>query len=257
MRHPEREIDRPEREPNVAELGGGGRQEYRGRDRSYRLSDQELVTLRTVGTFRTVSAKDVPEDEAKHLISSGLMQRSTVPRSDWTSLDVLVLSREGETVLRDQQPLGDEQRFHSGLVKPNELEHDTAIYPAYLEAAEAIKRAGGTVERVVLDYELKSVINSEMNRGGSVSGEARDERKAKLAKQLDLEIVEGKLPLPDLRIEYIDENGERHHQDLEIVSRHYHGAHLAGKSAAGFSMVRAGGTKSGGAVPDTRRKGFR
>ncbi len=94
------------------------------------------------------------------------------------------MSREGEKILRDQQAPGDEQRFHSGLVKLNELEHDTAIYPVYLEAAKAIERAGGAVERIVLDYELKSVINSEMNRGGSVSGEARDERRAKLTKIL-------------------------------------------------------------------------
>lgn len=257
MRHPEREVEHPEKTPyDAVERGGGGRQEYRGRERSYSLSDQEFVTLRTVGTFRTLNAEDLREHDIDRLISSGLIQKNTVPASDWTDLHVLVLSREGEKILRDQQAPGDEQRFHSGLVKLNELEHDTAIYPAYLEAAQAIERDGGTIERIVLDYELKSLINSEMNRGGSVSGEARDERRAKLAKEFDLEIVDGKLPLPDLRIEYIDEFGERQHEDLEIVSRHYHGAHLAGKSAAGFSMVRAGGTKSGGAVPDFRRKGL-
>ncbi len=255
MRHPEREIDRPEKAPDAGELGGSGRQEYRGRDRSYRLSDQELATLRTVGTFRTVNAKDIPEQEGKHLISVGLIQKSTIPRSDWTSLEVLVLSREGQRVLADQQSSGDEQRFHSGLVKPNELEHDTAIYPAYLEAAEAIEQRGGSVERVVLDYELKSVINSEMNRGGSVSGEARDERRARLAQELDLEVIEGKLPLPDLRIEYIDKNGERHHEDLEIVTRHYHGSHLAGKSSAGFKLVNHDGPH--GAVPDRHGRRLR
>ena len=164
------------------------------------------------------------------------------------------VKQEGERLLTDQQPAGDEQRFHSGLVKVRELEHDAAIYPAYREAAEAIERDGGTVDRVVLDYEFKSVINAEMNRGGLVSGEARDERRAKLAEELDLEIVDGRLPLPDLRIEYTDAEGERHHEDIEIVSEHYRGAHLAGKSAAGFKLVNKDGPRT--AVPDQKRKRF-
>jgi len=234
----------PEREPGRTEAKSSERHEVRGRERSYQLSDDQLQTLRTVGTFRTVDAKDIPERDVKQLVASGLIEKNTIPRRDWTRLDVLVLSREGERVLSSRQSPDDAQRFHSGFVKLRELEHDAAIYPAFRDAAEAIERAGGKVERVVLDYELKSVINSEMNRGGAVSGEARDERKAQLAKDLDLEIVDGKLPLPDLRVEYTDEHGERHHEDIEIVSRHYHGAHLAGKSAAGFKLVSQSGGNS-------------
>ena len=210
MRSIDREIEHPEKQPT-----GTDRYECRGRDRSYLLNDTELQTLRTVGTFRTVNAKDIPKQNIKHRVNSGLMEQKTAyPHKDWKPLDVLVLTREGERVLAGHQPLGEQQRFHSGLVKPKELAHDAAIYPAYLEAAKAIEKAGGKVERVVLDYELKSHINSEMNRGGAVSGEAKDERRALLAKELDLKIVDGKLPLPDLRIEYLDENGERHHEDI-------------------------------------------
>jgi len=253
MQHPERE---QERTPERTEGRGSDsreRNEVPGRGGSYRLSDDELRTLQTVGTFRTVHAKDVPADHAKHLVSAGLMQKSTIPSTD-QRIEVLVLSREGERVLTDRQPLESQQRFHSGLVKLRELEHDAAIYPAFREAAKAIERAGGTVDRVVLDYEFKSVINSEMNKGGAVSGEARDERRAKLAAELDLEIVDGKLPLPDLRIEYTDEFGEHHHEDIEIVSKHYRGSHLAGKSSAGFSLVNKDGPRT--AVPDHRNKGF-
>ena len=233
MRSGDREIDRPDRQ-----TGSPDRQEYRGRHHSYRLDENEMRTLRTVGIFRTVNSKDIPKQGVKHLLSSGLMEQKAVySGKDWKPLDVLVLTREGERVIAGHQPLEEQQRFHSGLVKEKELAHDTAIYPAYLEAAKAIEEAGGKVERVVLDYELKSHINKEMNRGGSVSEEEKDERRAQLAKELDLQIVDGKLPLPDLRIEYVDENGERHHEDIEIVSRHYHGSHLAGKSAAGFTCV--------------------
>ena len=192
----------------------------------------------------------------KRLIVSGLMEQKTVyPHQHGSRLDVVVLSREGERVISRQQAPEDLQRFHSGLVKAKELAHDAAIYPAYLEAARAIEEAGGKVERVVLDYELKSHINREMNRGGAVSGEAKDERRARLAKEFDLQVVDGKLPLPDLRIEYLDENGERHHEDIEIVSRHYHGAHLSGKSAAGFTCVSHDGPNA--AVPDHFSKAVR
>ena len=251
MRHPERE---PERLATKA----SGRIEVRGRERSYRLGPEELQTLRTVGTFRTVDSKDMPEREVKQLIVSGLIEKNTVPKRDWTRLEVLVLSKEGERVLSANREPGDAQRFHSGLVKVRELEHDAAIYPAYRDAEEAIKRGGGKVDRIVLDYELKSVINGEVNRGGGVSDKAKEERRLKLAEDFELQIVDGKLALPDLRIEYTDGNGDRQIEDIEIVSRHYHGAHLAGKSAAGFKLVGHGGQNGGGnaAVPDYHRKGL-
>ena len=55
MRGMDRDLEHPEKQP-----GGTDRQEYRGRERSYSLCDSELQTLRTVGTFRTVNAKDLP-----------------------------------------------------------------------------------------------------------------------------------------------------------------------------------------------------
>ena len=43
---------------------------------------------------------------------------------------------------------------------------------------------------------------------------------------------------PDVRIEYRDQDGEEHHQDVEVVTEHYRGAHGASVARSGFSCYR-------------------
>lgn len=211
-------------------------------DRSYRLNAREMQLLTTVGSFRTVAVQDLSEPQVRNLLRAELMEKKTVyPRRNGQPLEVLVLTDRGRSLLQSQQPIADRQRYYARLAKPNEIEHDAAIYRAYLKAKEEIEAKGGTVDRVVLDYELKSIINRDMNRAGA--GTAAERRKA-LAEDLDLKIVGDKLPLPDLRVEYTDQDGREQHEDLEIVTRHYRSAHMAGKAAAGFSLVNADGARS-------------
>ncbi len=254
MRHPEREVARAEQ---TTGQGSDAREECRGRERSYRLDESELETLRIVGAFRSVNLKDLGERQASRLIACGLIDRNTVyPKRDGRPLDVLSLSSEGKQVIENVQALDDKQRYYSGFVKLREASHDVEIYPAYVKALEDIECAAGHVDRIVLEAELKASINSRMNKDGFVSGEPWDNLRREIARELDLEIVDGKLPRPDLRIEYTDERGEQQHRDIEIVTRHYHGRSMGQKAQAGFRMVRAGGSGSGAAVPDYRRKGF-
>ena len=49
-------------------------------------------------------------------------------------------------------------------------------------------------------------------------------------------MVRGKIPLPDLRIEYETRGGEVARVDLELVTEHYRGRTLAEKVCAGFSI---------------------
>ena len=51
-----------------------------------------------------------------------------------------------------------------------------------------------------------------------------------------LEVVRGKVPVPDLRIEYEIRDGEAAHVDLELVTEHYRPGQLADKARAGFSL---------------------
>jgi hypothetical protein len=65
--------------------------------------------------------------------------------------------------------------------------------------------------------------------------------------------------VPDLRIEYEDRDGRRRHEDVEVTTEHYRGAHAAATARCGFVRYRSHGTLAGGrggsrraAPPDTR-----
>ena len=62
------------------------------------------------------------------------------------------------------------------------------------------------------------------------------ERQRAVAEENDLPLVDGRLVLPDLRIEYQSREGEDRHIDLELATRNYRSAHLRTKAAAGFRM---------------------
>src|SRR5262249_58033535 len=113
--------------------------------------------------------------------------------------EVLILTPKGRDYLRSVEPAGTGQRYYAGLVKPSEVAHDLAIYPAYQREAERIEKAGGRIKRVVLDYEFKSIAASWMNK---VEGPDKAERREQLAAELDLPILKDHLAIPDLRIEY-------------------------------------------------------
>ena len=61
-------------------------------------------------------------------------------------------------------------------------------------------------------------------------------RQAEIAAENRLKVVEGKIPLPDLRIEYQTVEGEVAKVDPELATEHYHGGHAAGKLKAGFKV---------------------
>ena len=57
-----------------------------------------------------------------------------------------------------------------------------------------------------------------------------------IAQEHGLKVVDGKIPLPDLRIEYETRDHEQSRVDLELATRDYRGHHLAEKCKAGFSI---------------------
>ena len=85
----------------------------------------------------------------------------------------------------------------------------------------------------MLDYEFKSDINRRMNRA---DGPSNDQRRKELAEEYELPIIDRRLVLPDLRIEYVDAEGHEGYRDIEVVTRHYRGSHRAGKQQSGFRL---------------------
>ena len=136
------------------------------------------------------------------------------------------------------------QALYSGFVKPAEVRHDAAIYRMYQAEKQKIEKTGGRIRRVVLDYELKQKVYSPLAKARHLPPLEYARRQAEVARQNGLTVIEGKIPLPDLRIEYEGPSGDLARVDLELATEHYHGPALQAKAQAGFKMYAADGSAS-------------
>ena len=137
---------------------------------------------------------------------------------------------------RQDDKLPDRQAIYSGFVKPAEVPHDAAIYRMYQAEAAQIEGRGGNIHRVVLDYELKKEVYSKLASERNAGAFEYNRRQQEIAAEQRLPIVDGRIALPDLRIEYETPEGELDHVDLELATEHYHRGHMATKARAGFKM---------------------
>ncbi len=62
------------------------------------------------------------------------------------------------------------------------------------------------------------------------------DRKGEVAEKHGLQLVDGKIPVPDLRVEYETPELELRQVDLELATRDYRPRAMAAKASAGFSM---------------------
>lgn len=223
----------------------------RGRDRSG-LNDQERAILQTVGTFRVVAVEDLQRHSAmptpdrlpqdlKRLVAQGLVEKQTVPCGrTGESVQILSLTKAGLTQARLSAAGSAQQRLYAGFVKPNEVKHDLAILRMYQAHADKIARAGGAIRRVVLDFELKRNVYRDLAKASDLPALAHAQRKEQIAAENGLKVVEGRIILPDLRIEYDTEEGERTKVDLEVTSEDYKRSQMQQKARAGFGIYALG-----------------
>jgi hypothetical protein len=143
--------------------------------------------------------------------------------------------------------------------RPRELSHDVLLYRAYLREEERLRDQRAEIRRVVLEGELKREYQEwlqEPNRGRPDSDGRPDRDRGEIerwAREHDLPYFDDRVRFPDFRIEYELDRCDRH-QDVEVVTEHYRGAHAASVARAGFSCYgRVGGSgRSGGRGFDPR-----
>jgi hypothetical protein len=215
-------------------------------ERPCEITEAQAKTMADVGTFRTIALSDLTRvryggnekqalEEVNNLLRQKLLQRSI---SQPDRAVYLTLTPEGHRVLlaRNGQGADDNQVFYHGFVKTRETEHDAAIYQLYQKEAENITRSGGKVTRVILDFELKKSVNRKLARLSSLPEDEQAERKSEVANEHGLTVVKGRIQIPDLRLEYEDQDHNPAKVDLELATGHYRHGSLAAKSSAGFKI---------------------
>jgi hypothetical protein len=226
------------------------REIYEIRGRTYRLRSSEIGVMVEVGKFRSIATGDLAEFfynrekdrmrlEVENLVRKGLLQIKSIPHEETGSRQLLALTKAGHRLVSESGIAEKGQVIYHGFAKPREAHHDADLYRLYRKACERIGREGGRNLRVVLDYELQKRVNrdlAELGRDGNSSGHAQT-----VAERHGLQIVSGKIPVPDIRIEYETAEGERARADVELATRHYRGRNLLEKVRAGFAIyARAG-----------------
>jgi hypothetical protein len=248
---------------------GLDREVVRHRDRDYTLRGSESRTLAAVGAFRVVSSRDLrdhngrPTDprsgDLRHLRGQGLVATVRVPGY---REQAVTLTKEGRSLLEDHRDRDqdDRQTFYNGVKRERELEHDVQVYRAYERHAERLEERGARIERVVLDYELKREYQQWLHERDRDRNDydghpdRTDEEIRQWALEHDLPYFDDEVHFPDLRVEYQEAYGRWDHDDIEVVTEHYRGAHGASVVRSGFSCYRGssgriGGRSGGGGSP--------
>lgn len=235
---------RPPRIQRKPEANDFPRAHYVG-ERTYFVRESELQTLAQVGTFRAIATADLArisyagdtqrmEREIRRLQDQSLLSEKVVPDGRIKTVRLLALTKKGSRLLRKSGLLPEEQAIYHGFVKPREAKHDADLYRLYDAQVGRIERAGGRPTRVLLDYELKRNLNRDL--ATVPPGEQTSDIREQIAERHGLAVVNGKIPVPDLRLEYETAEMEQKHLDVELATRNYRPRALAEKAKAGFSL---------------------
>jgi hypothetical protein len=219
------------------------------RYRGYDLRESEIQTLTDVGKFRVINADDLArhgyggdkrrmEHETESLVRHGLVEEKQVEISLSRSAPMFTLTKAGRRLLRGSGRLSNDQEIYSGFVKPREARHDAELYRVYQKEEDRIERRGGRVRRVLLDFELKKKLNRDLTRLGPEKDDPA--KKNDVAERHGLRVVHGRIPVPDLQIEYEMPDQSIARVNLELTTGDYRPRQLADKARAGFTLYSHG-----------------
>jgi hypothetical protein len=221
------------------------RRPYQYRSRTYTLRGSEIRAMTDIGTFRALAAKDLEEfiyrgdkqhmeADLTNLRRQRLISEREIPHTETSPRRLLALTKEGRHLLATIEAVPKQQAIYHGFIKPREAHHDTDLYRLYQRGLEKVNRTGGTKTRVLLDSELKKLLYRDLARAERLGDSNTD--KANIAERHGLRVVRGKIPVPDLRIEYETADHEAARVDLELATEHYRFKNIAQKVRAGFSI---------------------
>lgn len=221
---------------------------FRNRDKKFELRDSEIHLLSEVGKFRVVEQNGLAEfayngdrnhveRDIENLERQGLAEVKTIPDVEHNAIKVVTLTKEGNRLLQQGGILESRQRTYHGLKKPKEAAHDADLYRLYHKVSDEIESQGGRVVGVRLDYELKDELYSRIARASKSRQQTQQAIREEMAERFHLKVVDGKIPIPDLRIEYVNENDSQlQRRDLELATDHYRPRGLSEKARAGFQV---------------------
>lgn len=262
---PERPRESRERAPSLDRHGERRVKRDRLPQRAIGLSlrEEERMVLADTGRFRVIATRDLVkavyrgnkgqmQQDLRYLREHGLIELDMVrARRDGGGghskpIEVVTLTKDGRSLARYAGGVPESQKLYYGIVKPREVEHDAQIYSAYQKEAAQIEKDGGSNLRVQLDFELKSQVQKAIYRERKSHPE-RDmaQIKQQAAEQFHLPFVNGKIQIPDARIEYdqdagigedMDQGSRTGYQDIEVLTAAYRRSHLQSKAQAGFHV---------------------
>ncbi len=215
------------------------------REHCHSLHESDVKTLTDIGTFRALEFNDLARhrysgdltEARKHLgnLSRAGLVRSRVSYPERTLY--LTLTPAGHRWLTvNPERDNSKQKLYHGFVKTREARHDAALYRLYQQEIGRIEQSGGRVRRVILDFELKQSINRRLAKLNSLPHSEQVRERGQIAQEHGLRVVNGRIPLPDVRLEYEGPDQQLTKVDLELVTGHYHRGNLAAKAKAGFAM---------------------
>ena len=233
----------------------GHRREYDPRTERKNFQERADRAVADVGMYRSIAYRDLADAHfdghpyaarraVDRMVRAGHVREHSAEGPQGGTYKVLTLTERGVEragrVAREQG-LDPEQKAWSGLVKPNELQHDVAVFRAARIEQVRLLEQGAVLKRVRIDAELKREVaratESARARGGK---EAADAARFQAAEALGLPVKDGRVEYPDAQLEY-DIEGRSGRVNVEIATEHYSAKSIGAKAAAGFAVHGSNG----------------
>ena len=174
------------------------------------------------------------EREIRRLKQQSLLSEKRLPGGRNKTTRLFALTKRGSRLVRKSGRVPDEQAIYHGFAEATRSKTRCGPVPPVSSGSRTDRIGGRASDTRVLDYELKRNLNRDL---AALDKEGRSpEALEQIAERHGLSVVNGKIPVPDLRVEYDTSEMERQHVDLELATRNYRPRALGEKAKAGFSL---------------------